>query len=126
MPALEMAQEAGTLVRWLKAEGSWVHKGEPLMEVETDKALVEIEAQETGILANLSAQAGQTIEVGRVIGVLLTEQEYLEAKNPRVASTSVSSYTVTDSSSLKGEASNLTEKPAPMDPGEREPFTPRL
>jgi pyruvate dehydrogenase E2 component (dihydrolipoamide acetyltransferase) len=52
MPALGMAQEKGTLVKWLKAEGEAVTKGEPLMEVETDKATVEIEAPASGTLSN--------------------------------------------------------------------------
>ena len=44
MPALEMAQETGKLVSWKKKEGEQVKKGEMLLEVETDKAVVEIEA----------------------------------------------------------------------------------
>ena len=51
MPALGVAQQTGTLLKWLKAEGESVSKGEPLMEVETDKATVEIEAAASGILA---------------------------------------------------------------------------
>jgi pyruvate dehydrogenase E2 component (dihydrolipoamide acetyltransferase) len=82
MPALEMAQDEGTLVRWLQVEGARVRKGEPLMEIETDKAVMEIEAPESGILASLSAQAGQKVLVGRVIGLLLTEQEYVGATKP--------------------------------------------
>ncbi len=48
MPALEMAQETGKLVSWLKKEGEQVKKGEMLLEVETDKAVVEIEAAQDG------------------------------------------------------------------------------
>ena len=50
MPALGMAQETGKLLRWLKADGDTVVKGEPLMEVETDKVTVEVEAQADGVL----------------------------------------------------------------------------
>ena len=49
MPALGVAQQTGTLLKWLKAEGQAVSKGEPLMEIETDKATVEIEAPGSGI-----------------------------------------------------------------------------
>jgi pyruvate dehydrogenase E2 component (dihydrolipoamide acetyltransferase) len=80
MPALEIAQEEGTLVRWMHSEGARVRKGEPLMEIETDKAIMEIEAPESGVLGSLSAQAGQKVKVGSVIGLLLTEQEYLQAQ----------------------------------------------
>jgi len=71
MPALEMAQEHGLLVRWLKAEGEFVQKGEPLMEIETDKALTEIESPETGFLSQVSAVPGDEVPVGRVIATLL-------------------------------------------------------
>ena len=56
MPALEMAQETGKLVSWLKKEGEQVKKGDMLLEVETDKAVVEIEAQSDGILGGVTAQ----------------------------------------------------------------------
>src|SRR5262245_40177037 len=75
MPALGMAQETGTLIRWLKAVGEAVAKGEPLMEIETDKATVEIEAPAAGVLANVSAQAGDVVPVGQTIAVLLAPGE---------------------------------------------------
>src|SRR5436309_13564651 len=75
MPALGMAQEKGTLVNWLKAEGEAVTKGEPLMEVETDKAAVEIEAPASGILTNVTASAGDEIPVGNKIAVILAPGE---------------------------------------------------
>ncbi|MDH3445936.1 MAG: lipoyl domain-containing protein, partial [Deltaproteobacteria bacterium] len=56
MPALGVAQETGTLIHWRKAEGAFVTKGEPLMEVETDKATVEIDAPASGVLAQVSAK----------------------------------------------------------------------
>ena len=58
MPVVESGQEAGTLIRWLKADGDVVNKGEPLMEVETDKAQVEIESPESGILSRITARPG--------------------------------------------------------------------
>jgi pyruvate dehydrogenase E2 component (dihydrolipoamide acetyltransferase) len=75
MPALELAQENGKLVSWQKLEGERVAKGEPLLEVETDKALVEIEAPGDGILAGLKARAGDVIAVGTVIGWILNPGE---------------------------------------------------
>jgi pyruvate dehydrogenase E2 component (dihydrolipoamide acetyltransferase) len=73
MPALEMAQETALLVKWLKKEGDFVSKGDVLMEIETDKATVEIEATGSGILSRVSAQAGDQVPVGQVIAVLLDE-----------------------------------------------------
>ena len=75
MPALEMAQETGTLLRWLKAEGEQVQRGEPLMEIETDKVTLEIEAGGSGVLAQVSAAPGDEVPVGQVIALLLGEGE---------------------------------------------------
>ena len=75
MPALGMAQESGILVSWLKAEGETVAKGEPLMEVETDKATVEIEAPASGILANVTAVPGDKVAVGTTIALIVGRGE---------------------------------------------------
>ena len=75
MPALGVAQQTGKLLKWLKAEGQAVSKGEPLMEVETDKATVEIEAPATGVLAQVIAQAGDEVPVGNRIAAILAPGE---------------------------------------------------
>lgn len=71
MPALGMAQETGRLVRWLKREGEPVTRGEPLMEVETDKAVVEVEAPGAGVLSGVRVHEGEEVPVGTVIAYLL-------------------------------------------------------
>jgi pyruvate dehydrogenase E2 component (dihydrolipoamide acetyltransferase) len=75
MPALEMAQENGKLLAWRKNEGDRVSKGEPLLEVETDKAVVEVEAPGDGILAGVTAQVGAVIPVGETIAWLVAPGE---------------------------------------------------
>jgi pyruvate dehydrogenase E2 component (dihydrolipoamide acetyltransferase) len=75
MPALEMAQETGKLIRWLKREGDAVAKGEPVMEVETDKVTVEIEATDSGTLGGVSAREGDEIQVGRTVAWILAPGE---------------------------------------------------
>ena len=75
MPALNPGQETGIFLEWLKQEGETIEKGEPLMEVETDKANVEVEAEATGILSNISVQPGDEIHVGEVIAMILSEDE---------------------------------------------------
>ncbi len=75
MPALGMAQETGTLIQWLKTAGDQVTRGEPLMEIETDKATVEIEAPASGVLASVTAQAGDVIPVGQRIALILAPGE---------------------------------------------------
>jgi pyruvate dehydrogenase E2 component (dihydrolipoamide acetyltransferase) len=75
MPALGMAQETGRVLRWLKAEGDAVAKGEPLMEVETDKVTVEIEAPADGLLAGVRAEAGSDVPVGQAVALILAPGE---------------------------------------------------
>ena len=75
MPALEMAQETGKLVSWKKKEGEAVKKGELLLEVETDKAVVEIEAAADGVLAGITAEVGAVVPVGQVIAWLVKPGE---------------------------------------------------
>ena len=87
MPALGMAQETGKVLRWLKSEGDSVAKGEPLLEIETDKVTVEVEAPADGLLAGIRAAAGVDVPVGETIAVLLAAGESL-AETPYAAAVS--------------------------------------
>src|SRR5215471_3913008 len=80
LPALGMAQETGIIVRWLKAEGQGVAKGEPLVEIETDKATVEIEAPVSGILVDVTGTVGVEIPVGQVIASIVASEEISQEK----------------------------------------------
>jgi pyruvate dehydrogenase E2 component (dihydrolipoamide acetyltransferase) len=75
MPALEMAQETGKLIAWRKKEGDRVTKGEPLLEIETDKAVVEVEAPADGVLAGVKASEGAEIPVGQTIAWIVAPGE---------------------------------------------------
>jgi len=75
MPALEMAQETGKLLAWRKKEGDRVSKGEPLLEIETDKAVVEVEAPADGVLAGIRASEGTDIPVGQTIAWIVAPGE---------------------------------------------------
>jgi len=75
MPVLGMAQDTGKLISWLKVEGADVVEGEPIMEVETDKATVEIEATGSGTLGGVRAQEGDEVPVGQVIAWILEPGE---------------------------------------------------
>jgi len=85
MPALEMAQETGKLLAWRKKEGERVSKGEPLLEIETDKAVVEVEAPGDGILAGITADVGAVIPVGETIAWLVAPGEKPPAKSSATA-----------------------------------------
>jgi pyruvate dehydrogenase E2 component (dihydrolipoamide acetyltransferase) len=75
MPALELAQETGKVLRWIKAPGDSVRKGEPIVEIETDKVTVEIESPASGILSGITAQEGDVIPVGQTIALIAAPGE---------------------------------------------------
>ncbi len=79
MPALGVAQQTGKLLKWLKAEGEAIVKGDPLMEIETDKATVEIEAPASGILTHVTAQPGDEVPVGNRIALIVAPGESVSA-----------------------------------------------
>jgi pyruvate dehydrogenase E2 component (dihydrolipoamide acetyltransferase) len=86
MPALEMAQETGKLISWLKKEGESVAKGEPLLEIETDKAVMEIESPGDGVLAGVTVQAGTEVPVGQTIAWIVGPGEVPPADEIAAAS----------------------------------------
>src|SRR6266508_2034966 len=71
MPALGVAQETGRVVQWLAAEGETVTAGEPLLEIETDKVTVSIDAPASGVLSAVRAGDGDEVSVGKVIAFIL-------------------------------------------------------
>jgi pyruvate dehydrogenase E2 component (dihydrolipoamide acetyltransferase) len=120
MPALGVAQEKGTLINWLKSEGQTVSKGEPLMEVETDKATVEIEAVASGVLANVTAAAGDEVPVGQTIALIVAPGETI----PQAAtapSSSASTKEISTPASPESKLESRTEAPnsPPRIPGSR-------
>src|SRR5437899_6361254 len=75
MPALELAQETGKVLRWLKSPGEAVQKGEPIVEIETDKVTVEIEAPASGVLRDVTARQGDVVPVGQTIAMIVAAGE---------------------------------------------------
>jgi pyruvate dehydrogenase E2 component (dihydrolipoamide acetyltransferase) len=73
MPALELAQENGKVLRWLKAPGDRVRKGEALVEIETDKITTEIEAPASGVLGDVTAREGDVVPVGQAIARIVED-----------------------------------------------------
>jgi pyruvate/2-oxoglutarate dehydrogenase complex dihydrolipoamide acyltransferase (E2) component len=70
LPQLGMTMKEATVVAWLKREGESVAQGEPLVQVETDKAVSEVEAPASGVLTRIVAPAGSVVPVGAVIATL--------------------------------------------------------
>ncbi len=76
MPALSPTMTEGTLARWLFEEGAAVAPGDVIAEIETDKATMEVEAVDEGVLAKILVPGGtQGVAVGTVIAVLAEEGE---------------------------------------------------
>jgi pyruvate dehydrogenase E2 component (dihydrolipoamide acetyltransferase) len=75
MPALELAQESGKVLHWLKSPGDTVTKGEPLVEIETDKVTTEIEAPASGALGDVTARDGDVVPVGQTIALIFAPDE---------------------------------------------------
>src|SRR5579872_7348472 len=85
MPALEMAQETGKIISWLKKEGDAIAKGEPLAEIETDKVVLELEASADGVLAGVNASAGDVVQVGKTIAWIVAPGEKPPAESGAAA-----------------------------------------
>ena len=77
MPQMGFDMKEGKVARWLKKEGDPVRKGEPIAEIETDKAVVEMEAFGAGVLRKVLVHEGRTVPVGEVIGFIGAPDEAL-------------------------------------------------
>jgi pyruvate dehydrogenase E2 component (dihydrolipoamide acetyltransferase) len=75
MPQLGLSMDSGRIIRWLKQSGQRVQAGEVLLEVESDKAIIEVEAVDSGVLHSIKAPEDGDISIGVTIGYLLEEGE---------------------------------------------------
>jgi len=88
MPQLTTVEEEAIILRWLKQEGDEVKEGEPLVEVETSKAVVTLEAPATGVLKRIYFREGETVLIGTVMALILLpgeempEEVVVEEKKP--------------------------------------------
>lgn len=114
MPALEMAQDTGKLVAWRKQDGEKVTKGEILLEVETDKAVVEVEALADGVLAGIKAAPGDVIPVGQTIAWILASGESVPTDEPSTRPVTGAAQkpaaTPTDAAKSRQEAPSATNR----------------
>ena len=91
MPKLSDTMTEGTLVRWIKKVGDNVAVGDVLAEVETDKATMEMEAFDEGVLAEIYVQDGNKVEVGQKLAILVGKGEKVESGGPQPVQESKSS-----------------------------------
>ncbi|HZT98291.1 MAG TPA: dihydrolipoamide acetyltransferase family protein [Ktedonobacteraceae bacterium] len=115
MPRLSDTMEEGTIARWLKKPGDKVSKGDILGEIETDKATMDLEAYESGVLEQILVQEGETVPIGQAIAVVGTgagatqtsapkQEQAVKAAQPSAASTPAAQPPPTVSSEREGVA----------------------
>ena len=86
MPKVDMDQETGTVGQWVKQEGDRVKQGETILEIETDKVAIEVEAPASGILSGILVDEGVTVPIATVIAYILEPGEALpEGAKPATA-----------------------------------------
>lgn len=107
MPRLSDTMQEGTITRWLKKPGDEVKRGDVLAEVETDKANMEIEAYENGILEQVLVNEGETVPIGQIIarigsGANVQQQSAVPARSESsaAAAASVAQPTATNSQAV--------------------------
>src|SRR4051794_27345041 len=86
MPKMGDAMSEGKVVRWYKKPGDAVKKGEPLLEIETDKVNLDLEAESDGTLSDLQASEGAVVPVGGVLAYVLGAGEQQPKSEQRAAS----------------------------------------
>jgi len=77
-----MNQEEGEIVSWLVSEGDTVAEGQPIVEIETDKATVEVEAPASGVIAKIVHRQGDVVPINGVIAVILAPGETMPDEIP--------------------------------------------
>ena len=125
MPALEMAQETGKLISWLKKEGESVAKGEPLLEIETDKAVMEIESPGDGVLAGVKVQAGTEVPVGRTIAWIVGPGEVPPADEIAAPSGRRSTVPALFTAPAASTAASANQLASPAQPAESIKISPK-
>lgn len=123
MPKLGMTMTEGTVLNWLYHEGDWIEKGEPLVEVMTDKVNMEVEAPFNGRLVQILAQEGDILPIGAPLATLTddTSSSTIPVSSDRRDEQSISAALTDDTnSSAAGEkvptTTNHTPTPVPSTP----------
>src|ERR1039458_7976826 len=91
MPLLSPSMTEGTLVKWIKKEGDTIKSGDVLAEVETDKATMDLEAFDSGILRKILIPEGAKVPVQSRIGIIGTKDEVIDESAPDRKSTRLNS-----------------------------------
>src|SRR5437660_10963545 len=119
MPKLSPTMEEGQLARWLKKEGDKVSMGEPLAEIDTDKATMEMQALSNGVLRKILIQEGESAPLGQPIAIIGEPEEDISgllAKQKAPAPTASSAETAPKQTEVSAEPKEEKETPAKASP----------
>ena len=114
MPRFSDTMQEGTISRWLKHQGDTIKKGDILVEIETDKANMELESYDSGVLERILVQEGETVPIGQLIAVIGSGAS---AQKPEKAATSMAEAGVTQrpparTAEIQHEGTPAQEAPA--------------
>ncbi len=129
MPALSPTMSEGVIARWVKREGDRVEPGEVVAEIETDKATVEFEAVDEGVLGKILVPEGGSARVGEPIAILLEEGEtldQLEAEGAAAASPQTGAPAKAEAAPAPSAAATATATPAAAPPKAPAPAAPAV
>ena len=117
MPALSPTMEKGNLARWLKKEGDAIKSGDVIAEIETDKATMEVEAVDEGVLAKiLVADGAADVPVNQVIGLIAAEGEDAKAVAAGGAAAPKAAAPAVNATEAAPAAASGAATPAPAQP----------
>jgi pyruvate dehydrogenase E2 component (dihydrolipoamide acetyltransferase) len=113
MPKLSPTMEEGQLSRWLKKEGDKVSMGEPLAEIDTDKATMEMQALGNGVLRKILIQEGESAPLGQVIAIIGEPDEDISALTSKTGSTEPAKAGAPKETQAPEAQESTETKPAP-------------
>jgi pyruvate dehydrogenase E2 component (dihydrolipoamide acetyltransferase) len=111
MPALSPTMTEGNLAKWLKKEGDKIKSGDVIAEIETDKATMEVEAADAGVLGKIIISGGtENVKVNEVIALILEDGESQDLLKDYVANNSASEVKIEEKTEVKALSSNITKE----------------
>ncbi|RAQ95527.1 dihydrolipoamide acetyltransferase family protein [Thermogemmatispora tikiterensis] len=115
MPRLSDTMQEGTIARWLKKPGDRVERGDVLAEIETDKATMELQAYESGVLEKILVQEGESAPIGQVIALIgsgagVADQAGVSAARPVPQATTASSAAGSGTTGSGGSGAEVSQE----------------
>jgi len=114
MPKLSPTMEEGQLSRWLKKEGDKVSMGEPLAEIDTDKATMEMQALGNGVLRKILIQEGESAPLGQLIAIIGEPDEDISALTNQAAATQTAKSATPSEEAKESDAPEAVPADAPV------------